>query len=148
MITPKTIELSARAIRLIIAGVVLIALAIGFKVWLSNRDKQLAAEATAAQSQQTGIATEVIGSEAGEALAERDAQTATVIEYRTIVERQQEQLRNEDPEINDWANGIIPVRLRESDREARTANRRSNGEAGSDATGNTANDTRPDPIPR
>jgi hypothetical protein len=94
--------------------------------------------ATVDQAQRTGEASVAIAGNSTKALEDK-AEVETVIRTERIyIERQQEALRNENPEIMDWSNGAVPVKLRDADRAARLAGKRFGDLQGGDSTDSSA----------
>lgn len=129
-----------REVKLIALGVVVIAGALWFRSWLNNRDEAQSNKATVSQAQQTGQATVDIAGKTGKATTDRAAVETEVRTERIYIERQQEILRHENSNVGDWSNGVIPVELRDADRAARLARKRSSdNESGRSAANDSAN---------
>lgn len=74
----------------------------------------------------------VVGGKVGEV----QAVEIVITDQRSSAERQFEELKNEDQTVGAWADGRIPDRVRESERERRAAlDRPSDAEAGGEGAG-------------
>lgn len=117
--------ISARQFKLILLGIAIIILAFIFRAWLINRDQNKSNKATVEQAQRTQQASVEIANNSSKAFEDIQQVETVVRTERIYIERQQEVLRDENPEIMDWSNGVIPVKLRDADRAARLTGQRS-----------------------
>jgi hypothetical protein len=130
--------MTPREIKLLVYGLIIIAAVLFFRHWLNERDENQSNAATVDQAQRTGEASVAIAGNSTKALEDK-AEVETVIRTERIyIERQQEALRNENPEIMDWSNGVIPVKLRDADRAARIASKRASDLQSGDSTNSSS----------
>ena len=113
-----------REVKLVVGGILIIAGALWFRGWLNDRDRNQSNEATAAQAGRTGEAVVAIGEQTGTAVADVEAEANRVRNNRQAAQTKQQALRNENPNVMAWSNGVIPVELRDADRAARLAGQR------------------------
>lgn len=111
-------------LKLITIGLALIIGALLFRNWLNERDKNQSNAATADQAVRTGQAVVDIGGKLGEASTDVAAKENTVRTERIYIQAANEKVRNENASVMDWSNGVIPVELRDADRAARIAAKR------------------------
>lgn len=116
--------------KLILLGIVLAIGAFAFKHWLDERDTNAANANTAEQAQRTGAAVVDISNAAITAQDAKQMFDEGLRQQRVTVVLQQEKLKNENPDVSNYANNSIPYKLRFNACKARVAAKRfSNGKA-------------------
>lgn len=140
--------LTPGAIKLLVGGAVIIVLAVGFRVWLSNRDARQDTDAALQQSTQTNAAASEIASGVETAIDDRGHVEQQVRSSRAHAQQAQEVLRRENETVRDWSDTRIPHELRDLDRAARLASKRYRDlQGGTETAPGSEGDRRERPIP-